>query len=156
MTLALFVYLLAIVCWLGAIIFFSFFTAPVLFARLAVADAGNVVAGIFPRYYALGYVAGAVATALAAYFAMVRGARPWWSAAAVLLGLALLVTLYAGLVVRPKIDSIRTAARDPQAAPAGKAEFDRLHRLSVILNGTVLILNLGALAASARGLAHSD
>jgi len=152
MTVALLIYLLAIVCWLGAVIFFSFFVAPVVFTRLPVAEAGKVVAGIFPRYYALGYVAGALATGIGAYFYSVRGAKLWWGAATVALALALLATLYAGLVVRPRVDAIRSVAEEPQPDPARKAEFDRLHRLSVMLNGAVMVLNLAALAGTAKAL----
>lgn len=36
--LALFVYLLSLVCWLGAIIFFSAFVAPVIFTRLPIEE----------------------------------------------------------------------------------------------------------------------
>src|SRR5207244_11150623 len=64
MTLTLFIYLLSIVCWLGGMVFFSLFTAPVIFSVLAQADAGKVVEGIFHRYYLLGYVAGAIGLVL--------------------------------------------------------------------------------------------
>ena len=36
--------------------------------------------------------------------------------------------------------------------PARRAEFDRLHHLSVMLNGGVMLLNLAALLASAVAL----
>jgi len=152
--LALFVYLLAIVCWLGAIIFFSAFVAPVIFTRLPIAEAGQVVSVIFPRYYALGYVSGIVAVALAVHFAISRGARGWWSGTALLLAVALALTLYAGLVVRPAVDAIRQVSEEPNPDPARMAEFDRLHRLSVTLNGSVLILDLLALAGTAGALSR--
>ena len=152
--LALFIYLLSIVCWLGAIIFFSAFVAPVVFGQLPVAEAGKVVSVIFPRYYVLGYVAGIVAVALAVYFAIARGARGWWSGAALLLAVALALTLYAGLVIRPRVDALRSVSEEQNPDPARKAEFDRLHRLSVILNGDVLILDLLALASTAGALSR--
>ena len=51
---ALFLYLLALVCWLGGMISFVLFTG-MLFSRLPVADAGKVVSAIFPYllYYRL-------------------------------------------------------------------------------------------------------
>jgi len=154
MAVALFIYLLSIASWLGAIIFFSFFTAPILFNRLPVGQAGKVVAGIFPRYYALGYVTGLIALTLAVFFATVRlGARTWWSATALALAISLGLTLYAGLVVRPGVDRVRAVAEASNPKPADKAEFDRLHHLSVVLNGAVLLLNLGALATTAGALA---
>jgi hypothetical protein len=153
MTIALFVYLLALACWLGGIIFFSFFTAPMIFTRLPITEAGKVISAIFPRYYALGYVGGIVSLALSVYFTSMRHSRIWWAVATLSLAVALAITLYAGMVIRPQVDSIRTVAEEATPDPAQKAEFDRLHRLSVILNGAVLLLNLAALAATAGALA---
>jgi len=152
MIVALFFYLLSLVCWIGAIVFFSFFTAPVIFTRLPVAEAGKVVGAIFPLYYALGYVAGTLSIALASYFASVRSARTWWVGSAVLLGISLALTLYAGMVVRPKVQLVRSVVEETNPDPATKARFDSLHRLSVQLNGAVLLLNLLALASTAAAL----
>jgi uncharacterized membrane protein len=151
---ALFIYLLAIVCWLGAIIFFSAIVAPAIFTQLPIAEAGKVIATIFPRYYLFGYIAGFVSLALAILFALARGPRGWWSGAAVALAIALALTLYAGQVVRPRVDAIRTVAEEQNPDPARKAEFDRLHHLSVVLNGAVLVLNLVALASTAAALSR--
>lgn len=149
---ALFVYLVAIACWLGGIVFFSFFTAPVIFTQLPIADAGRVVHTIFPRYYALGYIAGTIALALAIYFTAVRDSRLWWGVSVAALVLALGLTLYAGAVVRPRVDAIRGVSEEHNPDPARKAEFDHLHHLSVYLNGAVLLLNLAAIAATAEAL----
>src|SRR5215472_16775310 len=83
MMITLFIYLLSLVCWLGGMVFFSIFSAPVIFRVLSRADAGKVVSGIFPRYYLLGYAAGAVALVLARYFCVLRSGRPWWILSAV-------------------------------------------------------------------------
>jgi uncharacterized protein DUF4149 len=152
MIIALFVYLLAIACWLGAIVFFSFFTAPVVFTRLPITEAGRVVSTIFPRYYALGYVAGLLSLVLAVYFTATRAGPLWWGGSAFALAVALALTVYAGMIVRPRVDEIRTVSEEQNPDPTRKAEFDHLHRLSVILNGAVLILNLTALATSAGAL----
>jgi hypothetical protein len=153
MILLLFVYLLAMVCWLGSVIFFSFFTAPVVFTVLARPDAGKVVSVIFPRYYFLGYVAGAIAFALAIYMlAVSRGVRGWWMGTVVAIGIALACTFYAGAVVRPRVDAIRSVSEEANPDPAIKAEFDNLHHLSVMLNGAVLLLNLFALFGTAASL----
>jgi hypothetical protein len=149
---ALFVYLVAIACWLGGIVFFSFFTAPVIFTRLPIADAGKVVHTIFPRYYALGYIAGTIALALAIYFTAVRDSRLWWGLSVAALVLALGLTFYAGAVVRPRVDAIRGVSEEQNPDPARKAEFDHLHHLSVYLNGAVLLFNLAAIAATAEAL----
>ncbi len=154
MIVLIFIYLLAMVCWLGSVIFFSFFTAPVVFTVLARPDAGKVVSVIFPRYYILGYAAGGVALIIALYLLVAsRGARGWWLATALTIAIALGCTIYAGTVVRPRVDAIRTVSEDPNPDPATKAEFDSLHRLSVMLNGAVLLLDLVALFGTAAALA---
>jgi len=143
---------IALLCWLGGIIFFSFFTAPMVFTRLPIVEAGKVISAIFPRYYALGYIAGIISLALGIYFTSMRHSRIWWAAATLAIAIALAITLYAGMIIRPRVDSIRTVAEETTPDPARKAEFDHLHRLSVMLNGAVLLLNLAALAGTAGAL----
>jgi hypothetical protein len=154
MTLPLFIYLLALVCWLGGMVFFSIFTAPVIFSVLARADAGRVVSSIFPRYYLLGYIAGSIALILALYFSALRSGRIWWILSAAALALALGLTVYAGAAVRPRIDAIHIVGEGQNPDPARRFEFDHLHRLSVSLNGGVMVLNLLALLSTAAALAQ--
>jgi hypothetical protein len=154
MILIIFIYLLAMTCWLGSVIFFSFFTAPVVFTVLARPDAGKVVSVIFPRYYLLGYAAGGVALVLAMYLLVAgQGPRGWWLASVVAIGIALACTVYAGTIVRPRVDAIRTVSEEANPDTATKAEFDNLHHLSVMLNGAVLLLDLVALFGTAAALA---
>lgn len=149
---ALFFYLLALVCWLGGMLSFVLFTAT-LFSQLPVADAGKVVGAIFPYYYLTGYAAGAIGLVLAIYFAVGgRGGRAWWICSAILLAGALGLTVYAGAVIRPKIETVRSVAEEANPDPARKAEFDSLHKLSVQLNGGVMVLDLLALLATAAAL----
>jgi Domain of unknown function (DUF4149) len=149
---ALIVYLLALACWIGTIVFFSFVIAPSVFGTLALHDAGNLMSVIFPQYYVVGYVAGLTAAILAVVFTVMRGARLWWGATALLLAIAFALTLYAGMVIRPRVDSIRTVVEQQNPDPAQKAEFDRLHHLSIVINGAVLLLNLAALVGTAGAL----
>ena len=148
---ALFFYLLAMVCWLGGMIAFVAFTA-VLFSRLPVLDAGKVVGAIFPYYYLTGYVAGALGLLLAIYFAVGGRGRGWWICAAVLLAGALALTVYAGAIVRPQIEAVRSVNEEAAPDPARKAQFDALHRLSVQINGGVIVADLLALLATAAAL----
>jgi hypothetical protein len=134
-------------------VFFALVVAPIVFSRLALPEAGKVVSGIFPRYYLMGYAVGALALLLALYFVFYQQiGRGWWGLVSLLLAGALGLTLYAGIVVRPQVDAIRTVVEQPVPDPAGKARFDRLHQLSVRLNGAVMVLNLLALAAAATAL----
>ncbi len=153
MTITLFIYLLSLGCWLGGMMFFAFFVAPALFGNLQIADAGKVVSTIFPRYYVLSYVAGVITVIIAAYFAIARTPRGSWTLAALTLAVALALMVYAGAVVRPQVDAIRAVAEETNPDPARKAEFDRLHRLSVQLNGAAMALDLLALLATASALA---
>ncbi|MCK5237718.1 MAG: DUF4149 domain-containing protein, partial [Deltaproteobacteria bacterium] len=55
-----FVHLLSIVTWVGMLIFFSFVAAPSIFKVLPRESAGDVVGSIFPKYWLLGYLCGAL------------------------------------------------------------------------------------------------
>src|SRR5690349_17475088 len=117
MTIVLFFYLLALVCWLGGMVVFSAVIAPVVFTTLSRPDAGKLVAAIFPRYYVLGYICGAIALILAIWFALARTNRASWTLAAILLAAALGCTAYAGIVVRPQVDAIRTVTEEANPDP---------------------------------------
>ena len=62
------VYVIALTAWVGSILFFSFAVAPVIFTVLGPEAGGRFVRALFPRYYAWGAIAGAVA--LPAYVAV--------------------------------------------------------------------------------------
>jgi uncharacterized membrane protein len=152
MVIALFIYLLALGCWLGGMIFFTTIIAPVIFKLLPIADAGKLVAGVFPRYYVLGYVAGLISVISAIYLATQRTPRLWWGVSALGLAVALGLTIYAGAVVRPQVDAVRSVVEEQNPDATRRAEFDRLHRLSVMLNGGVMLLNLAAVLTTAIAL----
>ncbi len=148
----LFVLFLCQACWLGAMVFFALIVAPTVFSRLPLPEAGKVISGIFPRYYVLGYCAGTIALIVAIYLLITQTGRLWWAAVAVAFAAGLGITVYSGVVLRPQIDALRAVVEQPNPDPTGKARFDKLHRLSVQLNATVMALNLVALASTARAL----
>jgi hypothetical protein len=152
MVAVLFVYLLSLVCWLGWMVFFTALVAPIVFKVLPMAEAGKLVSVVFPRYYLLGYICGAIGFILAVYLSATRIPRMWWATAALALLIALGLTVYAGAAVRPQADAIRSVTTEVNPDPARRAEFDRLHHLSVMLNGAVMLLNLAALFSSAVAL----
>ena len=145
-----FVHLLSLGIWVGSVVFFSFVTAPALFGALPRDMAGRAVSAIFPRYYALGGACGA----LALLTGLLLGARqPAWgrllAAELVLLALMTGIVVYAGRVVLPEAGRARLALPSLEGTPAyddAKARFDSLHRRSVLLNGTVLILGVVSIA----------
>jgi len=145
-----FVYILSLVCWIGSIVFFSFFTAPVIFKLLDREKAGEVVGVIFPRYYFLGYVC-AVMTLLS----LLVSTQELFGPKQILLFIMIVGWFYAGLVVSPKsrnLKALRQSASSAEEKELYGAKFEKVHSLAVKLNGTVLLAGLGLLWFSAIGL----
>jgi hypothetical protein len=153
------VYLLALAAWVGSIAFFSFGVAPIIFKVLPKEHAARFVRALFPRYYAWGAIAGALA--LPAFlggplsFPEYRG--PWVGVQALVILAGTLVMFYCGQTLTPAIN----AARD--AGPEGQARFDRLHRRSVRLNAVALLIGVGLIiafaarpAATTRGIVEDS
>ena len=136
-----FIYLLSLVCWLGSIIFFSFFVAPVVFKTVDREKAGEIVGIIFPRYYKLGYVCGALIL-LSFLFTGEVGLK--WCA----WGIMVLGSGFAGLVINPKAKIIKEQLKSlPEDEKLTlEAKFKTLHSLSVKLNAFVLFSGLWLLA----------
>ena len=144
-------YLWALMVWIGEVVFFSFVVAPAIF-RTFPADAGRAVGAVFPIYYAVGYVCGAVL--FLGSVVLLRGAtaRGWWVVNAALAAVMLASTLYAGVVIQPRASALRPQIHDPTAPPSAKEEFDRLHRLAVQLNVVVLLGGIGVSVITAAAL----
>ena|SRR5437773_11912961 len=85
------------------------------------------------------------------------GARQGFRGRLLVIELALLalmtgIVLYSGRVVLPQVSEARAAlagAREATAPDTAQARFDLLHRRSVLLNGTVLLLGVVAFALAA-------
>ena len=145
-----FVYILSLVCWIGSIVFFSFFTAPVIFKLLDREKAGEVVGVIFPKYYFLGYVC-AVMTLLS----LLVSTQELFGPKQILLFIMIVGWFYAGLVVSPKsrnLKALRQSASSTEEKELYEVKFKKVHSLAVKLNGTVLLAGLGLLWFSAIGL----
>ena len=139
-----FIYLLSLVCWLGAIIFFSFFVAPVVFKALDREKAGELVGIIFPRYYKLGYVCGALI--LFSFWMVGEVGLKWcaWSIMIICSGIA-------GLVINPKAKKIKEQLKSSSENEILSLEtkFKTLHSLSVKLNALVLFSGFWLLGLTA-------
>jgi len=150
MNLMHFVYILSLVGWVGSIVFFSFFTAPVIFKLLNGEKAGEVVGVIFPRYYFLGYVC-AVMTLLS----LLVSTQELFGPKQILLLIMIVGWFYAGLVVSPQsrsLKALRQSASSAEEKELYEVKFKKVHSLAVKLNGTVLMAGLGLLWFSAIGL----
>ena len=145
-----FIYILSLVCWIGSIVFFSFFTAPVIFKLLDREKAGEIVGVIFPRYYFLGYICAAFVLS-----SLLIGSLNIFGAKIILLFIMIIGWLYAGLVVSPKssnLKALRNAAGSVVEKELVESQFKKVHSLAVKLNGAVLLAGLGLLWFSAEGL----
>lgn len=133
-----FVYTMSIVGWLGAILFFSFAVAPIIFSVLGAEPAARFVRALFPRYYL--WIVVAAVVSLASYTArplVYPELRAWENLAiqATLLAV-ILIALYCGNSLTPAINRARDAGE--QAKP----QFDKLHKRSVRLNVAMLCAGL--------------
>jgi uncharacterized membrane protein len=146
------IFWLALVVWLGEVVFFSFVVAPSVFGAVPQETAGQVIGAIFPRYYALGAVAGAAALASALVLRGGTSATGAWSVVVVMLALMLAATLYAGRGIQPRAQALRSRLHETTVDPAVRAEFDRLHRRAVQLNGGVLLLGIATVCVAAASL----
>jgi len=145
-------YLIALIVWVGEVVFFSFVVAPAMFRTFPAAEAGRAVGAVFPTYYRLGYVCGAVFLLTSLFLLAGAAARVWWGVNAALALIMLAATLYAGIIIQPRATELRPQIHDPAAPPTVQAEFDRLHRRAVQLNGTVLICGIAASIITATAL----
>jgi hypothetical protein len=139
------IYVLALTAWVGSILFFSFGIAPLIFKVLDPQSAARFLRALFPRYYAWGAITGAIAlpASVAGPLCVSELRGPGVAIRATLILACILVMFYGGNTLAPAIN----AARD--AGEAGKAQFTRLHRLSVQLNGAVMVVGTGLLIAFA-------
>jgi hypothetical protein len=136
-------FVVALSVWLGTIVFFSFVGAPGVFGAFPEsqrAEAGRVIARLFPGYYRIGYACG-VALLLASVIlgAAAREGVSAWVASALLAVTMLGATLYAGVIVQPRVHELRLRIHEPDVSAHVKDEFDRLHRRAVQLNVVVLV-----------------
>lgn len=151
LAIAQWLYVVAVAVWLGTTVFVSLFAAPAVFRSFPVEEAGRVMSALFPDYYRVGYGCGLVLLVASAvcWRAGSAGAGRWGIATGVA-ALMLAAVLYAGIVIQPRAHAARSQLHEAPVAANIKAEFDRLHRRSVQLNGFVLLGNLvlASIAAS--------
>jgi uncharacterized membrane protein len=142
-------FLAALVVWVGEIVFFSFVVAPAIFGTLPTAVAGEAVGAIFPGYYGVGLGAGAVLIGSSLVLAVRLGLPRRWLLAGGLGVLMVSLTLYAALIIQPRITVLRPQLHSDVAGESVRPEFDRLHRRAVQLNGLTLLLGLGLIGVTA-------
>ncbi|HEY4709530.1 MAG TPA: DUF4149 domain-containing protein [Candidatus Acidoferrales bacterium] len=137
--------------WVGSILYFVVVVTRGAFAVLTRDEAGLLVGFTLSGLHRLGIIAALVY--LVAAIGLGSSMRALVRPAALGVGLMLLLTLASQRIVIPRMDVLRTQAGSIDGTPAGdprRAEFDRLHGISVDLEGGVLVIGLVALFQTVR------
>jgi uncharacterized membrane protein len=146
-----YIYVLALVVWLGGMITIGSVVAPAVFRTLEQtsadsgtgrAQAASVVGEVLRRFHVVTYGAGIVLGASLVTMKLI-GPRPvGFGARLTIVGLMLTASLVSGLVVDRRIADLRTAIGQPVSSlPAEdprRMAFGRLHALSTALMGVAV------------------
>jgi hypothetical protein len=138
--------------WVGAIVYFVAVVTQGAFAVLPNRDeAGLLVGFTLGGLHLMGLIAAAVF--VAASVAMVKSLRAFIEPA--VLGVIVMagLTIASQGYVLPRMAVLRSQMGSIDATPASdsrRAEFDKLHRVSVDLEGGVLVIGLAALFLTVR------
>lgn len=142
---------LAVAFWLGEMLFFITVYAPRVFRVLPREQAGILQGAIFPGYYKAGLIAAAVFAG--GLFVRTRLAdpqlAPGWrgtTGAWTLALIAALIFAWSLYVITPELNGLRPELYADPENPLLKANFDKLHRFSVMLNSGALFALLALLA----------
>jgi uncharacterized membrane protein len=146
-----YVYVLALVVWLGGMVILGAIVAPATFQVLQAGApgtgrelAGAVFGEALARFHYVAYGAGGLLLVTLAAM-RILGPRPAHvGLRALIAALMLAVALYSGMVVLRQIDAVQTESGGlPSRLPAGdgrRVRFDALHLLSTRL----MLFNIGA------------
>ena len=152
-----FLMLLALIVWIGGIIFFAFVLAPTLFGVLPTTKlAGDVVNATLTKLHWMGLVSGAVFLISSLLYNWRKHVqlRPF-ALSHIFIVLMLAFTLISQFGITPRMRELRTSA-SIMDSPGGRTEFDHLHAWSTRLEGGVLFLGLGVVILTARRFGNSN
>ena len=156
-----YVYVLALVVWLGGMVTLGAIVAPATFQILQASapETGRALAGdlfghILARFHYVAYAAGGLLLVSIVVMA-VLGPRPRaFAVRLAVIAAMLLVALYSGLIVLPTIDAIQLEVGSlPSLLPAAdprRIRFDELHQLSTRLMMATIVGALALLYWEAR------
>ncbi len=156
-----YVYVVALVVWVGGLIAAGAFVAPALFGVLQAeaGTAGRVLAGaafgdVLRRVLIAGDVAG-VTMLVAMTILRLLGPKPLsYGIRAMLLGAMLAVNAYTAHIVLPEADGLRRQMGGPVAEVAAndprRTRFDQLHSLSTTLVTGLALAGIALAAWEAR------
>jgi Domain of unknown function (DUF4149) len=147
-----FLRVLALGAWVGAIIYFAAVVAQGAFSVLPSQDeAGLLVGFTLGGLHLMGLIAAAIF--ILASVAMGKSLKAFVEPALIGVILMTVLTIASQNYVIPRMNVLRTQMVSVQATPGNdprRVEFDRLHRISVDLEGGVLLIGLAALFLATR------
>jgi uncharacterized membrane protein len=152
-----FLMLLALIVWIGGIIFFAFVLAPTLFGILPTTKlAGDVVNATLTKLHWMGLISGVV-------FLISSFAYNWqkhvqlkpFALSHIFIALMLVFTMVSQFGVTPRMRELRSTPAIMESSD-GRAEFDRLHAWSTRFEGGVLLLGIGVVGLAARRFGNSN
>ena len=141
-------YLVTLAIWVGSIIFFSFVVAPTVFKTLKPEDAAALIRKIFSKYYLIGIICAAVGIVCLGLLLADRAFSKWPAILSLLLVASMGATdFWLRQAVMPHMNELRDrrAMFESSGKPPDEAldrEWKALHRLSVQMNGAVLLCGL--------------
>ncbi len=147
--------LLALIVWIGGIIFFAFVLAPTVFAVLPTRElAGDVVNPSLARLHWIGLICGLVFLLCSIIYNQLRyGHMRLFSASHVLVIVMLVLTAISHFGVTPRMSTLRANMGVIDNVPVTdqrRVEFNHLHLWSTRLEGGVLLCGLGVVILTAR------
>lgn len=148
--------LLALIVWIGGIVFFVVVLAPVVFSGVLPSRelAGNVVNPSLTGLHWIGMVAGLIFLSSSILYNLARSTRPKvFAPLHILVLLMLLLTAVSQFGIAPRMHVLRMEMGTIDNVPqedARRVEFNRLHQRSTQAEGGVLLLGLAAVVLTAR------
>ncbi|HSK42793.1 MAG TPA: DUF4149 domain-containing protein [Candidatus Binatia bacterium] len=156
-----FLMLLALIVWIGGIIFFAFVLAPTLFGVLPTTKmAGDVVNATLTKLHWMGLISGVIflISSLLYNWQKYVQLRPF-ALSHIFVALMLAFTTVSQFGITPRMRELRANMEIgdlPTTFAVQRAEFDRLHAWSSRLEGGVLFLGLGVVLLTARRFENSN
>jgi len=149
------VMLLALIVWIGGIIFFAFVLAPTVFTVLPTHElACNVVNPSLRSLHWMGLASGLLFLLCSVFHNRIRYAQSRvFSASHILLAIMLVLTLISQFSISPRMESLRNDMGVIDNVPfsdARRIEFNRLHAWSTTDESGVLLLGLVVIVLTSR------
>jgi uncharacterized membrane protein len=149
--------LLALIVWIGGIIFFAFVLAPTLFGVLPTTKlAGDVVSATLTKLHWMGIVSGLIFLISSLLYNWQKYAqlRPF-VLSHIFIVLMLAFTMLSQFGITPRMRELRANPAIMELS-ISRAEFDSLHASSTLLEGGVLFLGLGMVILTTRRFGSSS